>query len=106
MLSNPWSGGGIEHVIDCFRNYVEGTHFNPEQLVQYAERLGNAAVFKRLGLLSERVLGEEDFLVTASKSRLSKGNAQLDPAIKGDQLITRWRLFIPSTLSFATEPIA
>ena len=103
MLSNPWSGGGIEHVIDCSKQYVKSSHFNAEQLVEYAERLGNAAVFKRLGFLAERLLGENHSLLTACKSRLSKGNAQFDPALKGDKLITRWRLFVPSMLSFGTE---
>jgi predicted transcriptional regulator of viral defense system len=103
MLSNPWTGGGIQHVIDCFKEYAKSSHFNAEQLVEYAERLGNAAVFKRLGFLAERLLGEDHFLVNACKSRLSKGNAQLDPALKGDKLITRWRLFVPSMLSLETE---
>jgi predicted transcriptional regulator of viral defense system len=106
MLSNPWAGGGIEHVIDCFRNYVKSDHANPKQVIEYAERLGNAAVFKRLGFLAEQLLGADDFLATACKSRLSKGNAQLDPALKGDKLITRWRLFVPSMLSLGTEATA
>jgi len=106
MLSNPWAGGGIEHVIDCFKTYIRSPQFNPQQLVEYAERLGNAAVFKRLGYLAERLLDGDDFLVTACKSRLSKGNAQLDPAIKGDKLITRWRLFVPSMLSIGMETTA
>lgn len=106
MLSNPWTGGGIEHVIDCFRNYMKSSHVNPQQLVEYAERLGNAAVFKRLGFLAERLLGEDHLLVPACKSRMSKGNAQLDPALKGDTLITRWRLFVPSMLSVGTERTA
>ena len=103
MLSNPWVGGGIQHVIDCFRNYLKSEHVNPKQVIDYAERLGNAAVFKRLGFLAEKFLGAEDFMVTACKSRLSKGKAQLDPALKGEKLITRWRLFIPSMLSLGTE---
>jgi predicted transcriptional regulator of viral defense system len=103
MLSNPWTGGGIQHVIDCFKQYVKSSHFNAEQLVEYAERLGNAAVFKRLGFLAERLLDENHFLAIACKSRLSKGNAQLDPAMKGDKLVTRWRLFVPSRLSIGTE---
>ncbi len=103
MLSNPWAGGGIEHVIDCLKHYIKSSHFNGAQLVDYADRLGNAAVFKRLGFLAERLLGGNHSLVTACKSRLSKGNAQLDPALKGDKLITRWRLFVPAMLSFETE---
>ena len=104
MLSSPWTGGGIEHVIDCFKNYIESQHCKPQQLVEYAERLGNAAVFKRLGFLAEQLFSGNDILVTACKSRLSKGNAQLDPALKGDKLITRWRLFIPSMLSIGKAP--
>jgi predicted transcriptional regulator of viral defense system len=103
MLSSPWAGGGIQHVVDCFEQYLKSSHFRAEQLIDYAERLGNAAVFKRLGFLVERLLGADHVLVAACKARLSKGNAQLDPALKGDTLVTRWRLFVPSTLSFAAE---
>ncbi len=103
MLSSPWTGGGVEHVIDCFKHYIASPYCNLEQLVEYAERLGNAAVFKRLGFLTEQLLGDDHLLVAACKSRLSKGNAQLDPAIKGQTLITRWRLFVPSHLSFARQ---
>jgi predicted transcriptional regulator of viral defense system len=106
MLSNPWTGGGIQHLTDCFQEYAKTSHFNAEQLVEYAERLGNAAVFKRLGFLAERLLDGSHSLLTACKSRLSKGNAQLDPALKGDRLMTRWRLFVPSMLSFGTERTA
>lgn len=106
ILSNPWAGGGIEHVIECFRNYVKSDQANPRQLLDYAERLGNAAVFKRLGFLAEQVLGADHALVTGCKSRLSKGNAQLDPALKGEKLITRWRLFVPAMLSFSRETTA
>ena len=102
MLSCPWTGGGIQHVIDCFRAYAKSTHFNVEQLVNYADRLGNVAVFKRLGFLAERLLGDSHVLTMACRLRLSKGNAQLDPAIKGDRLVTRWRLFVPSTLAIET----
>jgi predicted transcriptional regulator of viral defense system len=98
MLANPWTGGGIEHVLDCFKQYAASSHFNAEQLVDYADRLGNAAVFKRLGFLAERLPGDELLLSMACKSRLSKGNAQLDPMLKGDRLITRWRPFVPSTV--------
>lgn len=38
------------------------------------------------GFLAERLLDESDYLATACKSRMSKGNAQLDPAMKGNTL--------------------
>jgi len=98
MLANPWAGGGIRQVIDCLKEYFKGSDFDARQLIEYAERLGNGAVFKRLGFLTSRLLGEQHPLATACKARVSKGNAQLDPTLKGEKLITRWRLFVPATL--------
>lgn len=103
MLASPWVGGGIEHAVDCFQQYIKSSQFQVLQLVEYAERLSNAAIFKRLGFLAERMLGENHELVAQCKSRLSKGNAQLAPNLKGDKLVTRWRLFVPSSLPIATE---
>jgi predicted transcriptional regulator of viral defense system len=98
MLSTPWTGGGIQHVVDCLQEYLKSEHFKERQLIDYAIRLGNGAVFKRLGFLASRLLGNDHPLALACKPHLSRGNAQLDPALKGDRLITHWRLFIPSGL--------
>lgn len=98
MLSNPVVGGGIQHVIDCLKQFFKSDHFNAEQLIEYAKKLGNRAVFKRLGFIATQLLGEENSLVSGCEAILSKGNAQLDPAFKGDKLITRWRLFVPAHL--------
>ncbi len=103
MLANPWTGGGIQHVTDCLNEFFKSTHFNPDRLVEYADRLGNGAVFKRLGFLASQNLGESHPLIDACKSRLSKGNAQLDPSLKGNRLITRWRLFVPAKLPIETR---
>lgn len=103
MLSSPWTGGGIQHVIDCFREYSRSSHYSADQLVNYAGRLGNAAIFKRMGFLAESLFSDDHNLVVACRTRLSKGNAQLDPALKGDRLVTRWRLFVPSSLSIDKE---
>ena len=99
MLSHPWTGGGIQHVTDCLKEFLKSTHFDTDRLFDYAGKLGNGAVFKRLGFLAEQTVGKSHPLTVACKSRLTKGNAQLDPSIKGDRLITRWRLFVPATLS-------
>lgn len=98
MLSNPWTGGGIQHVVDCLRQYVNGKDFNDSQLIDYAERLGNGAVFKRLGFLATQLLGDDHPLTRACEVRLTEGKAQLDPMLKGRTLVTRWRLFVPAQL--------
>ena len=102
MLANPWCGGGIQHVTDCLDEFFKSTHFNPDRLVEYADKLGNGAVFKRLGFLAEQTLGESHPMIAACKLRLTQGKAQLDPSLKGDRLITRWRLFVPGTLPIET----
>ncbi len=94
MLDDPATGGGIQHTADCFARYMRRKDGDPRLLIEYADRLGNGAVFKRLGFLSERHL-RGDALIDAAKLRLTKGYAKLDPALDCSRLITRWRLLVP-----------
>lgn len=103
ILFTPWAGGGIQHTVDCLKQYLNSGHFKPTVLIDYATRLGNGAVFKRLGYLSSQLLGDTHPLTVECHSHLTAGKAQLDPALPGDKLITRWRLFIPATLRISSE---
>jgi predicted transcriptional regulator of viral defense system len=96
MLDDPASGGGMQHVADCFAQYIQRKDAEPHTLIAYAERLGNGAVFKRLGFLAERHPRGEA-LIDAAKLRLTKGYAKLDPALDCTRLVTRWRLRVPET---------
>jgi predicted transcriptional regulator of viral defense system len=93
MLDDPGFGGGIQHATDCFERYLHRPDTDAEKLIAYADRLGNGAVFKRLGFLAERL--QVDALVQACKDRLTKGHALLDPALDCSRLVTRWRLRVP-----------
>jgi predicted transcriptional regulator of viral defense system len=64
--------------------------------MEYAVRLNNGAVFKRLGYLLERFAPEEANLVNECRSRMSKGNTKIDPALAADKLVTKWRLWVPN----------
>lgn len=97
MLYDPRLGGGIQHVVDCFKEYKKSEHQNFSMLGNYAERMENGAVLKRLGFLAERILGAEHELTVLCKGNLSQGKAYLDPTQKDGPLITRWRLFIPES---------
>ncbi len=79
MLDDPSSGGGIRHVADCLRAYFARDDASPETLLQYAKRLGNGAVFKRLGFLAERQERDAS-LVSECRRNMTKGNVKLDPA--------------------------
>lgn len=96
ILDDPAMGGGIQHVADCLRAYLVRSDRDDGMLIRYAEKLGNGAVFKRLGFLAERTEAPSRLASECAK-RLTKGCAQLDPAIKGARLITKWRLWIPTT---------
>ena len=95
MLDDPATGGGIQHVADCFAQYIQCKDFDPRLLIDYANRLGNGAVFKRLGFLAERI-PHGSALIDAAKLRLTKGYAKLDPALDCAKLVTRWRLWVPT----------
>ena len=95
MLDDPRLGGGGRHTKDCVENYLGGEVASRETLIDYADRLGNGAVFKRLGFLAESMVGPENPLTKECRRRLTMGYADFDPAIKGGRVVTRWRVRVP-----------
>lgn len=96
MLNDPTLGGGLRPVADVFRNYLNSKNKDISLLIRYADNLGNGAVFKRLGFLALRFAPVEEDLISACRSRLTKGNVKIDPAMPADRLITAWRLWVPA----------
>ncbi len=95
MLDDPAVGGGIRHAADCVAAYLRRKDRDDSTLVEYAARLGNGAIFKRLGFLTEKhPLGAA--LAGESARRLSGGHSDLDPAQKGGVVVAKWRLRIPT----------
>jgi predicted transcriptional regulator of viral defense system len=101
MLESPSVGGGIRHVADCLKVYLSRPDAQPMTLIEYADRLGNGAVFKRLGFLVERLNGPKS-LVDACSQRLTKGVAKLDPHLPSNRLLRRWRALSPALLSYGS----
>ena len=97
MLSDPVLGGGIRSTKDMFINYLRSENKNLELLIEYTERLGNGAVFKRLGFLLEKIAPDETETIDQCRSKLTAGNAKLDIKLSADRLITRWRLWVPQS---------
>jgi len=94
LLDDPSSGGGIRHVEGCLRTYLDSKDADLYRLIEYGDKLGNGAVFKRLGFLAERLAAPKN-LVSACAERLTHGNARLDPSLNSPRLVRRWRLWIP-----------
>ena len=97
MLNDPSTGGGISHVSHCLRAYFRRKDADPALLITYAERIGNGAVFKRLGFLSERNGGPAS-LVADCAARLTLGIVKLDPGQPSPRILRKWRLRAPAKL--------
>jgi predicted transcriptional regulator of viral defense system len=96
MLSDPQLGGGIRSTVDMFGNYLRSEKKDLALLLDYASRLGNGAVFKRLGYLLERMSPDDKEAIAQCRANLTTGNAKLDPRLPAEKLITRWRLWVPA----------
>jgi predicted transcriptional regulator of viral defense system len=94
LMNDSAPGGGLRPTAEIFLNYLKSNHKDMALLINYAEKLGNGAVFKRLGFLSEKLAPQEKETIEACRSRLTQGNIKLDPSIPGSRLITRWRLWV------------
>ena len=93
FLDDPAIGGGVQHVADCLGTYLGRANRDDAALIDYAETLGNGAVFKRLGFLAEQ--RDELPLADECRRRLTNGYAKLDPSLPCSQPVHRWRLRIP-----------
>jgi len=94
MLAHPRLGGGIRSVSDMLVSYLRSDVKNLDLLIDYAERFGNGAVFKRLGFLLEQFAPDEQLAIAQCAERLTKGNTRLDPKLPAERLVTRWRLWV------------
>ena len=94
MLDEPSVGGGSQHVSDCVATYLKRSDRNDGELIGYAKKLGNGAVFKRLGFLVEK-RPDTKALSEACRAHLTTGNAKIDPALECPRLVSKWHLWVP-----------
>ena len=98
MFHNPKCGAGITHVIECFQSYLAEA-FDMQLFKTEAESYQNGALFKRIGYISELLLGIDHPICTLAKARLTKGHSLLESNSPSPTLIDRWNLFIPKGFS-------
>lgn len=97
LLDDPALGGGMRPVKDIFAEYLRSKYRDMQKLSEYASRLNNRTVFKRLGFLVEELLPNEKKILELCRKKMSKGNSQLDPDLPSKNLVTRWRLWVPES---------
>lgn len=77
ILADPALSGGLRLGAEILDAYL--AEHDARTLVEYGDRLGNGAVFKRLGYLVEAAGLPDDGLMHACRERLTTGVALLDP---------------------------
>lgn len=78
ILDDPRLGGGIRLCAEILIAYL--SEYEGDTLVDYGDRLGNRAVFKRLGYLLDTAERSDDRLRAACHERASSGVVLLDPS--------------------------
>ncbi len=80
ILDDPKIGGGIRHIADIFKTYLSHERRDDSLLLEYAHKLGNRTVFKRLGYLLEAAKANDVTLIEACREAVSSGISLLDPS--------------------------
>ena len=95
VLADPVVGGGMRHICSVVTAYFESKARDDRKLIDYASRLGNRTVFKRLGYLIEALHVDAPDLIRACRDLMSKGVSVLDPALpRRGPMLSRWRLLL------------
>lgn len=102
ILDVPRLGGGMRHGAEILAAYLD--EHDPATLIAYGDRLGNMALFKRLGYSIEAMGTELPTILNACRERVSAGISALDPGgPPGGRTNRRWGLRINVTIR-AEEP--
>ena len=100
ILDKPENGGGIRLSYSFLKSYLNSDLKNLKKLLEYAFKMKNKVIFKRLGfLLSEMQYNNLPF-IDRCRVNISKGYSHLDPTIKGKKIIKKWRLWVPEGIKF------
>lgn len=99
ILQSPDLGGGGRQTLDIVKTYWRSERADADTLLEYAQRLGNGALFKRLGFSAEYFGAPTEEWVLECRARLTSGIAQLDPSgSKRGRIVSRWQLQVNTPL--------
>lgn len=96
MLQNLSMGAGLRFTVEILQNYMASKHKSIELLVEYLGLLDVGAVYKRMGFLLEKYYPDEKILIEICKKSLTTGYSKLDPNQECSNLVTKWRLWVPT----------
>ena len=97
ILDDPKLGGGMRVVQDIFDEYWTSKHKNLDLLLNYAERMNNKTIFKRLGFLLELNSLVDRNTLLSIKNQISSGYSCFDSTIDNSHVLRKWNLKIPAS---------
>lgn len=98
ILDDPKLGGGIRHAAEILGRFLD--EYDAATLIEYGDRLGNRAVFKRLGYMIEALKIDASAIIAACRVRMSAGISALDPdGPTGGRRVMRWGLRVNIALA-------
>ncbi|MCI0585832.1 MAG: hypothetical protein L0323_03205 [Planctomycetes bacterium] len=99
LLDEPAMGGGIRHVAEVAAAYFGGEHRDDRLLLDYADRLRNRSIPKRLGYIVEALGVDAPGINATCRARMSAGVVALDPTIRHKgRILRRWNLRVNANL--------
>ncbi len=94
-LNNPAWVGGVRHLADIFRNYIESRERDGVKLMRRLNEGARGAGMKRLGYLAENLWPNAGDVIELALSMRSTGIIKLDPSARArGRLNKRWGLWI------------
>jgi len=97
ILDDPKLVGGMSIVFDVFKEYMETKYLDFKILLEYAERMNNKTIFKRLGFMIDVRLYDTPSILTDLTKHISTGYSNFDPTINCEFIVEKWKLKIPTS---------
>ena len=97
LFDDPALVGGMTVVYDILAEYLASDHCNYNKMLEYAERMNNKSILKRLGFVFDTKLEVMPDEFVGIEENLSAGYSKFDPAIECSRTVEKWKLKVPAS---------
>jgi len=97
ILDDPKLVGGMSVVYDVFKEYVETKYCDFKMLINYAEKMNNKTILKRLGFMIDVKFNEIPNGFIDVRKNISSGYSKFDPIVNSKWIVEKWKLKVPDS---------
>ena len=97
ILDDPKLVGGMSVVYDVFKEYVETKYCDFKMLINYAKKMNNKTILKRLGFMIDVKFNEIPNGFTDIRENISSGYSKFDPIVNSKWIVEKWKLKVPAS---------